>query len=530
MLPTMPTAVNPILPGFHPDPSICRVGDDYYLATSTFEWWPGVRIHHSRDLVHWRLAAEPLTRRSQLDLAGIPDSGGIWAPCLSHAHGLFWLVYTPVTHLGGPFKDTPNLVVSATSIEGPWSEPAYLNSTGFDPSLFHDDDGRSWLVTMRWDHRQGRNRFDGIILTEFDWEARRLVGEPVRITGGSGLGCTEGPHLYRHDGWYWLLLAEGGTGPNHAAVMGRSRSLAGPYEFDPAGPLLTSRDAWDHPLQKAGHGSLVHTPDGWFLAHLTARPDRPLGRCRLGRETALQRIAWPAGGWPRLAHGGVLPATEVAVGLPAHPWPSAPDATDFPGPGLPPHFNSLREPPEPAWCRIAGGLELTGRCGPTGRFRQSRIARRLVDHACAVETEVASAPRDYQAFAGLSAFYDLDLWWMAAVGGDETHGRVVRLSWMDDARYGEGAMIPCPGDGPVGLRFTIWNHVLRFAVRIGDGPWRPLGEGIDAGRLSDETCSTGSNFTGAWASLSAHDLSGRGAVARFPRFAYRRLAAAPEHA
>jgi xylan 1,4-beta-xylosidase len=126
---SMQTACNPILPGFHPDPSLCRVGDDFYLATSTFEWWPGVRLHHSQDLVHWRPLPSPLTRRSQLDLTGVPDSGGIWAPCLSHAHGRFWLAYTPVQHLGGAFKDTPNLVVSAERIDGPWSEPCFLNAS-----------------------------------------------------------------------------------------------------------------------------------------------------------------------------------------------------------------------------------------------------------------------------------------------------------------------------------------------------------------------------------------------------------------
>ncbi len=132
---------NPILPGFNPDPSICRVGGDYYIATSTFEWYPGVQIHHSTDLVNWRLVKRPLDRASQLDMRGNPDSGGIWAPCLSHADGLFWLVYTDVKRLDGNFKDAHNYIVTAPAIEGPWSDPVYVNSSGFDPSLFHDDDG-----------------------------------------------------------------------------------------------------------------------------------------------------------------------------------------------------------------------------------------------------------------------------------------------------------------------------------------------------------------------------------------------------
>ena len=148
----MSKIVNPILPGFNADPSICRVGGDYYIATSTFEWYPGVQIHHSTDLVNWHLVKRPLDRASQLDMRGNPDSCGVWAPCLSYADGLFWLVYTDVKRLDGNFKDSHNYVVTASSIEGPWSDPAYVNSSGFDPSLFHDDDGRKWFLNMQWNH------------------------------------------------------------------------------------------------------------------------------------------------------------------------------------------------------------------------------------------------------------------------------------------------------------------------------------------------------------------------------------------
>ena len=174
---------NPILPGFNPDPSICRVGDDYFIATSTFEWYPGVQIHHSSDLVNWRLVRRPLDRAEQLDMRGNPDSGGIWAPCLSYADGQFWLVYTDVKRLEGNFKDAHNYIVTAPSIEGPWSDRTYVNSSGFDPSLFHDDDGRKWFVNMVWDHRvpppkpRRHPAFAGIALQEWDSWQRRLIGE-----------------------------------------------------------------------------------------------------------------------------------------------------------------------------------------------------------------------------------------------------------------------------------------------------------------------------------------------------------------
>src|SRR6188768_3387701 len=254
------SVANPILRGFNPDPSIVRVGDDYYIATSTFEWFPGVQIHHSRDLAHWRLAARPLNRPSQLDMRGEPDSCGIWAPCLTHADGLFHLIYTDVKRygrMGASFRDFHNYLVTCPSIDGDWSDPIYLNSSGFDPSLFHDDDGRKYLVNMLWDHRPGANRFGGIVLQEYSPPARALVGERTLIFTGTPIGLTEAPHIYKRDGYYYLIVAEGGTGWGHAVTMARSRTLEGPYELHPDGPVLTARDRPHATLQRAGHADLV---------------------------------------------------------------------------------------------------------------------------------------------------------------------------------------------------------------------------------------------------------------------------------
>jgi len=231
---------NPILPGFNPDPSIVRVNDDFFIATSTFEWFPGVQIHHSRDLIHWRLTGHALTRTSQLNMTGNADSGGVWAPCLSYDRGIFYLVYTDVKNWKGAFKETHNYLVTAPDITGPWSEPIYLNSSGFDPSLFHDDDGRKWLVNMLWDFRAGKNPFAGIVLQEFSMDRKRLTGPVTKIFEGTGLGCTEGPHIYKKNGYYYLMTAEGGTSYAHAVTMARAKSIAGPYEADPANPVLTS--------------------------------------------------------------------------------------------------------------------------------------------------------------------------------------------------------------------------------------------------------------------------------------------------
>jgi len=251
----MKTIQNPILPGFHPDPSICRVEDDYYIATSTFEWFPGVRIHQSRDLINWQFIGYVLSRESQLNMIGNQDSGGIWAPCLTFDNGIFYCIFTDAKAYCSPYDDVHNYLVTADSIEGPWSEPIYLNSSGFDPSLFHDDDGRKWLVNMVWDHRTGKNPFGGILLQEYSAKNEKLVGPITNIFKGSELGLTEAPHFYKKDGWYYLVTAEGGTSWDHAVTVARSKKIEGPYEIHPDNPILTSRYDTTLPLQRAGHAS-----------------------------------------------------------------------------------------------------------------------------------------------------------------------------------------------------------------------------------------------------------------------------------
>ena len=350
---------NPILPGFHPDPSICRVGEDYYIAVSTFEWWPGVRLYHSRDLAHWRHLGSALDRVSQLDMRGCPNSGGIWAPCLTHADGKFWLIYTNVRqHGSGVVHDTPNYLVTAEHIEGPWSEPVFLNSSGFDPSLFHDDDGRKYIVQMQTGEAATPRRFDGILLQGYDPASARLLGDPVNIWPGSPIGITEGPHLLKKDGWYYLITAEGGTSVRHAISVCRSRTLAGPYEIHPQNPMLTAYQKEHLTLWSTGHGCFVDTPAGeWFTVHLCHRPLQRPGRLvldreenksvPLGRETCLQKFRWDADGWPRLAHGDNSPRDTVEVNLPAHPWLAAPASPAFSGPALPPSSTPCASRPMP---------------------------------------------------------------------------------------------------------------------------------------------------------------------------------------
>lgn len=327
-------AQNPILPGFNPDPSFCRVGDDYYIATSTFEWYPGVQIHHSTDLVNWRLVARPLNRAALLDMRGNPDSCGVWAPCLSHADGKFWLVYTDVKRFDGDFKDAHNYITTCETVDGEWSDPVYVNSSGFDPSLFHDDDGRKWFVNMRWNHREAgsglnpaNDRFDGIELQEWHPE-RGLTGPVHTIFAGTDRGLTEAPHLFKRGGWYYLTTAEGGTGYDHAVTMARSRSITGPYETHPQKHLISTKGAPDHPLQRTGHGQYVEAPDGRiFHTFLCGRPIAG-GFCPLGRETGLAECEWHDDGWLYLKGGGMLPPLDLPVA--AERLPKNPCAASLP--------------------------------------------------------------------------------------------------------------------------------------------------------------------------------------------------------
>lgn len=531
---------NPILPGFNPDPSIVRVGDDYYIATSTFEWFPGVQIHHSRDLVNWRLLTRPLRRATQLNMLGDPDSCGVWAPCLSHADGLFWLIYTDVKRFGrasvagasgSSMRDFHNYLVTCPTIDGEWSEPVYLNSSGFDPSLFHDDDGRKYLVNQLWDHRPGHNRFAGIVLQEYSVHERRLVGGRVNIFQGTPLGFTEAPHLYKREGWYYLLTAEGGTNWNHAVTMARSRTLTGPYELHPDTYIMSARQRPDCELQRAGHGSLVETQNGeTYLAYLVGRPLRNRGRCTLGRETAIQRMVWGEDGWLRTLDGQGIPTVETpAPELAAHPFPAAPERVDFDLPELPIDFQWLRTPyPEEIFSLHArpGFLRLIGRETLGALYRQSLVARRQQAHCFSASTVIEFEPEHFQQMAGLVCYYNSTKFHYLYLSHDETVGKHLRvMSCAPDSMQADSFTPPIaiPTGKPVQLRVEVDFERMHFAYRI-DGvnsDWQWLPQQFDASILSDECLAPGqAHFTGAFVGMACQDMSGTGRPADFDFFEY----------
>jgi len=527
---------NPILPGFNPDPSFCRVGEDYYIATSTFEWYPGVQIHHSRDLVNWDLVARPLNRAALLDMRGNPDSCGVWAPCLSHDGDRFWLVYTDVKRYVGNFKDAHNYITCCETVDGAWSDPWYVNSSGFDPSLFHDEDGRKYVLNMQWNHRgtgTGGNpenaSFDGILLQEWSPEAG-LTGPVRNIYLGTRRGLTEAPHLFRRNGYYYLTTAEGGTGYAHAVTLSRSRDIWGPYEDHPDLHVISTHGVplGDSAIQRTGHGQYVETPEGevyhtFLMGRPIFKPGTNAVYCPMGRETGIERCVW-RDDWLYLEAGGMVPRAELPGLAEVAPRPPEPQVTSFPGTDLPPEFQWLRHPHPDRLFRVQDGLHLTGRESFGSWFENALVARRQEHFTFQAETTLEFVPETYQQAAGLAQYYNTHKFHKCLLTWEPGIGRCLRVvsclgDWQANALTWSGEITPV-AEGPVELRAAVDRHALQFWWRQG-GDWQAIGPVLDATLVSDEAGrGEHGSFTGAFIGMYAMDITGQGREALFSRFAY----------
>jgi len=352
----MRTFKNPVLPGFYPDPSICRVNDDFYLVTSTFAYFPGVPVFHSKDLVNWRQIGNVLDRPEQLPLQGAHVSQGIFAPTIRHHDGTFYMITTNVSGGG-------NFLVTATDPAGPWSKPHYLEgANGIDPSLFFDSDGRCYYHGT-CDRREGAQYYgdNEIYLQELDLAQMKLVGERYAIWHSALKNAVwpEGPHLYKIGEYYYLFISEGGTAHEHAITVARSKSLTGYFEGHKANPILTHRHLGrDYPIVNVGHGDLVETPNGeWWMALLASRPYG--GRYRnLGRETFLVPVSWEDG-WPVVNYGiGLVRETERLPNLDAAPSPQCTAYSFADIQSLPLNMMFLRNPVSSDYVPENGSLKL----------------------------------------------------------------------------------------------------------------------------------------------------------------------------
>ncbi len=283
---------NPLIPGFHPDPSVVQVGDDYYLATSTFEYRPGIPIFHSRDLTDWTLISHVVTRPGQQQLLGVPTGGGIWAPTIRWRDGVFYLIVADAMGRG-------MLLFTATDPAGAWSDGMPLTGfSGIDPDIAWGDDGTCYVTYSGLLLQGPDTKHLGIQQVRFDLEAGRATEEPRSVWSGTGLMFPEAPHLYRIGSWWYLVIAEGGTERGHSVSVARSTSPAGPFVGCPANPVLSARST-DRPIQNTGHADLVRAPDGSW--HLVLLGMRTKGMTRsfspLGRETFATSVQW-VDEWP----------------------------------------------------------------------------------------------------------------------------------------------------------------------------------------------------------------------------------------
>ena len=467
---------NPVVPGFHPDPSICRAGTDYYLACSSFEYFPGVPIFHSRDLVHWTQIGNVLDRPSQLYLPpGTTSSAGIYAPTLRHHDGRFWLITTNVSGEG-------NLLFTAADPAGPWSDPIRAPGVaGIDPDLAWDTDGTCWCT------------FAGIFQIRIDPYTGRSFGSPVRTWSGTpGAKAPEAPHLYRIGNYWYLLIAEGGTERCHSASIARGSTPTGPFEPCPANPILTHRGT-EHPIQNTGHGDLVQAPDGsWQMVVLGVRPRGGTpGWHVLGRETFLAPVSW-VDDWPVVG--------DLTTDIPTPPWPLQPGARDpvrddFDLSELHPRWISPRHrPPEDCTTKDrAGWLTLQGRGGSLDDLDGTFVGRRQQHLSCRARTLIDPA----QGRGGLAVRLDDQHHYEIEVAD-----RQVRLLARVGPLHSVLAHQPIPA-GPVVLAVEVTAtqaardarsgpDTVSFGIEEPDGTFTQLGT-LDGRYLSTEVAG---GFTG----------------------------------
>lgn len=540
---------NPILRGFHGDPSMIRVKNDYYVATSSFEWFPGAPVYHSRDLQNWRLLDNVLKTTKLLDLKGVQPSFGVWAPDLSYHEetGRIYLLYSNVHCRNKWSFDVDNFLIWTEDIEaGVWSDPVYVNSSGFDASLFHDDDGRSWIVNKDRDFRPRNVDRRSIILQEFDLAKGQLIGKShVITTGATERRFVEGPHLYKRNGLYYLMTAEGGTGYGHCVALLRSEKIEGPYEPSPYGPLITGQDKEfsgtestpfmmmdkynpNVVLQKDGHGSLVETQTGEsYIVHLCGRPIMPQQRCILGRETSIQRVEWTRDGWLRMKDGNLAKLEVEAPKLPEYPFPKEPKRCTFDMDTLPNFLYAPRNEMTDSWVslkRRKGSLSIRGQESLTSNYYPALIARKLTSFHAQATTCMHFQPEIYHHIAGMAVFYDMHNHHTVFKTYDEDFGGVHLsiASFTQDQMKMSDTHILVPVDAPVYLRAVIHELALQFYYSLDGEDYQPLGEVLDLAPLSDEQSPNGS-FTGTFIGMFAQDTDRKRKWADFDWFEYEVL-------
>jgi alpha-N-arabinofuranosidase len=503
---------NPILTGFYPDPSLTRVGDDYYLVTSTFAYFPGLPIFHSRDLVNWRQIGNAIDRPSQLEFGRLGLSRAVFAPDITWRDGVFYILNTCV-------DCGENYLLTAKDPAGPWSDPIWIKEVeGIDPSFFFDDDGRTYLLNNG--PPEGTPLYDGhraIWMQEFDLAAMKPVGpRKVLVNGGVDLSTKpiwiEGPHILKKDGWYYLTCAEGGTAEGHSQVVLRSRTVWGPYEPNPGNPILTQRDLpkeRPHPITSAGHADFVETATGeWWATFLAVRPYGD-DLYNTGRETFLLPVTWKDG-WPViLENGREIPRVQRRPKMPRGKPGGPPAREEFDGAELGPEWMTLRTP-KSRWHRLSGGaLSLTARPEPLGAPGQpSYFGRRQTQPYATAATRVTFRPEKDGDRAGLAALQSEDFFYLLSVTRDAGRSlvRLERRAGKADPLHGSVvAQASIPAGQSVDLRIEARGDRYDFAYATAPGRWTSLVRDADGTMLSTKVAG---GFVGVTFGLYAYSKDG----------------------
>lgn len=521
---------NPIIPGMAPDPSIIRVENTYYLATSTFHWMPGIQLYKSTDLVNWTLIDNVL-KKDKINLQGTNTPGGIWAPHLSYdiETKKYWLAYSHMVNMAGREFSSNSYMMWSENISGPWSEPIYLTSIGFDPSLFHDEDGRHYAAILEWESREGYQSPGHIVIAEISLENGEVLGQWKRVTQGfTTRGCAEAPQIYKHAGYYYLLLASGGTGYAHGVEIGRSKSIMGPYEPHPTGePIITSSprhlfslgdpDAGHFEMynpnsliQKAGHGSLVDTPTGeWYITHLMSRPLPGTLLNPLGRETSIQKMRWNDDNWLEMEDGSNLAKIEVEgisgiedLKLLNHDVQEYFEAPKYSNQFMTPYqaqtIEWVNTTERPGFLRIYGGDSFFSQVNP------SIMATRATLFLYEIDTKVIFNPNHYSETAGVGLYYDSNNWvYLHITYSEITKGPVLSVL---QAKLGERKEIFQPiievPSGTVELKIIYNMGFSEMYFRLVDQEeWQLVMEKIDVTYLSDEGVNGESGEIGGFTGL-----------------------------
>ena len=503
--------LNPILAGFKPDPSIARAGDDYYVVASSFAYFPGLPIFHSTDLVHWEQVGHVVTRSSQLDYSGLDISEGIFPPTIRHHNGT---VYDITTMVGGG----GNVLMTASNPTGPWSDPVSLPFDGIDPSVFFDEDGSVYITHNA--PPPGEPEYDGhraLWVQEYDPETEEMVGShDVLVDKGVDPSeepiWIEAPHIFKKNGTYYLIAAEGGTGPNHSEVVFRSDSVRGPYEPYENNPILTQRHLppdRPRPIHTAGHADFTRTPNGeWWAVFLATRPYEN-GFFNTGRETFLLPVHWTDDEWPViLDRNETVPYVHDAPDLPQSDSPSIPTAgnftvrTDFDADSLAPYWNFIRAPEETWHSLENGSLTIEPRSASLQSLGQPSFIGRRQQHAHATATTALRFTPDDDKKAGLVAFQNTDHYYLLAI--TQNNGRPTIQ--LEKAAGGDAEIIASEelehlSDAPLYLRIEARGSEYDFSYGYDAETWTALETGADGTILSTEVAG---GFVGTYFGLYAH--------------------------